>query len=66
MKGRSGGATSSGKELQGFRGGTSGKEPACQTGDIEAWVRHLGWEDPLEKEMATYSSIPAWRIPWRE
>ena len=35
-------------------------------GDIEAWVRHLGWEDPLEKEMATYSSILAWRIPWRE
>ena len=25
-----------------------------------------GWEDPLEKGMATHSSIPAWRIPWRE
>ena len=24
----------------------------------------LGWEEPLEKEMATHSSIPAWRIPW--
>ena len=28
----------------------------------ETWVQSLGWEDPLEKEMATYSSIPAWRI----
>ena len=27
-------------------------------------VRFLGWEDPLEKEMATYSSILAWKIPW--
>ena len=32
----------------------------------ETWVRFLGWEDPLEKEMATHSSIPAWRIPWTE
>ena len=30
------------------------------------WVRSLGWEDPLEKEMATHSSILAWRIPWTE
>ena len=30
----------------------------------ETWVRSLGWEDPLEKEMATYSSIIAWKIPW--
>ena len=30
----------------------------------ETWVRSLGWEDPLEKEKATYSSILAWRIPW--
>ena len=29
-------------------------------------VRSLGWEDPLEKEMATHSSILAWRIPWME
>ena len=27
-------------------------------------VLSLGWEDPLEKGMATHSSIPAWRIPW--
>ena len=32
----------------------------------ETWVRSLGKEDPLEKEMATHSSILAWRIPWME
>ena len=32
----------------------------------EIWVRPLGGEDPLEKEMATHSSILAWRIPWME
>ena len=36
--------------------------PAMQ----ETRVRSLGWEDPLEKEMATHSSILAWRIPWTE
>ena len=30
----------------------------------ESWVQSLGWEDPLEKGMATHSSILAWRIPW--
>ena len=34
--------------------------PAMQ----EAWVRSLGWEDPLEKGKANHSSILAWRIPW--
>ena len=32
----------------------------------ETQVRSLGWEDPLEKEMATHSSILAWKIPWTE
>ena len=32
----------------------------------ETWVRYLGWEDPLEKEMATHSSILAGTIPWTE
>ena len=32
----------------------------------ETWVRSLGWDDPLEKEMATHSSILAWKIPWTE
>ena len=32
----------------------------------ESWVRSLGQEDPLEKEMATHSSILVWEIPWSE
>ena len=36
--------------------------PAMQ----ETQVRFLGWEDPLEKKMATHSSVLAWRIPWTE
>ena len=32
----------------------------------ETWVLSLGQEDPLEKDMATHSSILAWRIPWTE
>ena len=32
----------------------------------ETWVRSLGWEDTLEKEMATHSSILVWEIPWTE
>ena len=33
---------------------------------LETWVQSLGWEDPLEKEMAAHSSILAWKIPWVE
>ena len=36
--------------------------PAMQ----ETWVQFLGWEDALEKGMASHSSILAWRIPWTE
>ena len=36
----------------------------CLSAVQETWVRSLGWEDPLEKEMAAHSSIPAWKIPW--
>ena len=32
----------------------------------ETWVQSLGWEDPVEEGMDTYSSILAWRIPWTE
>ena len=47
----------------GFPGSTEVKRlPAMQ----ETWVQSLGQEDPLEKEMATHSSILAWRIPWTE
>ena len=38
----------------------------CLPAMWETWVRSLGREDPLEKEMATHSSILAWRIPWME
>ena len=38
----------------------------CLPAMRETWVRSLGREDPLEKEMATHSSILAWRIPWTE
>ena len=36
--------------------------PAMQ----ETWVQSLGWEDPLEKRMATHSNVLDWRIPWTE
>ena len=38
----------------------------CLPAMWETWVQSLGRDDPLEKEMATHSSIPAWRIPWME
>ena len=41
------------------------KLPA-NAGDIREAVLSLGWDDPLEEEMATHSSILAWRIPWTE
>ena len=47
----------------GFPGGTSGKEHASMQ---ETWVQSLGWEDLLEKGMASHSSILAWRIPRTE
>ena len=51
------------KLVSGFPGGSMVKNlPAKQ----ETWVRSLGWEDPLQKEMATHSSILAWRIPQTE
>ena len=43
-----------------------GKESSCNAGDTRDEVWSLGWEDPLEKEMATHSSIFAWEIPWTE
>ena len=45
--------------FRGFPGGSDSKESACNAGD-------LGWEDPLEKGMATHSNILIWRIPWTE
>ena len=46
-----------------FPDGSAGKESACNAGEL---VRSLGWEDPLEKEMAARSGILAWQIPWTE
>ena len=47
----------------GFPHSSVGKEFACKQ-ETQVWF--LGWEDPLQKEMATHSSILAWRIPWTE
>ena len=48
-------------------GGASGKESTCQCRRLKKWgFSSLGWEDPLEEEMATHSSILAWRIPLTE
>ena len=44
-------------------GGSDGKVSAY---NVETWVHYLGWEDLLEKEMATHSSNLAWKIPWTE
>ena len=42
------------------------KNPSANAGDIREWVGSLVWEDSLEKEMATHSSILAWEILWTE
>ena len=42
------------------------KNPVANAGDAETWVQFLGQQDPLEKEMATHSSILAWEAPWTE
>ena len=50
-------------KVRGFPGGSDGKESASHAGDP---VLLPGWEDLLEKGMATHSSIFTWRIPWTE
>ena len=58
-----------GKELkfpgspQSFPSGSDKKNPSAMQ---ETYIRSLGWEEPLEKGMATHSSILTWRIPWTE
>ena len=42
------------------------KNPPVSKELQEMWVRFLGWEDPQEEGMTTYSSILAWKIPWTE
>ena len=56
---RSGNSSNSSKS---FPGGSPVKNLPANAGDV---VGSLGWEDPLEKEMMTHSSILAWEIPWR-
>ena len=51
---------------EGFPGDSAGKESACNAEPQNTWVLTLGWEDPVEKDMATHSSILAWKIPWIE
>ena len=53
----------------GFPGGTVVKNPPVNAGDKrdeEMPIRPLGWEDPLEKEVAIHCTILAWKIPWAE
>ena len=50
-------------QLRGFLSGSAGKNPPTR---LETQVWSLGWEDPLEEVMATYSSTLAWRFPWTE
>ena len=51
------------KREKDFPGGSDGKASAYNMGDQ---VQSLGWEDLLEKEMVTHSSMLAWKIPWME
>ena len=51
---------------QGFPGGAAVKNLPANPGDTEKWVRSLGQGDPLEEEMATHSSILAWKFSWTE
>ena len=50
----------------GFSGGAVVKNPSASAGDTGYRVGPQGWEDPLEEERATHSSIFAWKIPWTE
>ena len=50
----------------GFPSGSAVKNPIAMQEPQESWVRFQGQEDPLEKGMATHSSILAWRLPWTE
>ena len=54
---------SSQRPLRGFPGASAVKKPPAMQ---KTWVRSLGREDSLEKEMATHSGILAWRISWTE
>ena len=48
----------------GFPGGSAAKNLWANAGETQVWS--LDWEDPLEEEMATHSTILSWEIPWTE
>ena len=52
--------------LLGMSASLTAQTVKCLSTMRETRVRFLGWEDPLEKEMATHSSTLAWKIPWTE
>ena len=52
--------------LWGLPHGSVGKNFPVVQETLEMWAQSLGWEDPLEEEMATHSSTLAWKIPWTE
>ena len=52
--------------FRGFPGGSVVKNLLAMQEPQEMWVRSLGWEDLLEKEMATHSGTLAWKMPWME
>ena len=49
-----------------FKASLVAQRVKCQPTTWETQVQSLGWEDPLEKDMATHSSTLAWKIPWTE
>ena len=49
--------------MRGFSGGAVVNNLPVSVGDVDMWLRSLGWEDPLKQEMATRSSILPWKIP---
>ena len=54
------------KSQRDFPDGTVVKNLPTNAGDTEMQVQSLGWENPLEQEITTHSSILAWEIPWTE
>ena len=55
-----------GRGTKGLPSGSMGKNLPAMLETQETQVQSLGWEDALQKGMATHSSILAWRIPWTE
>ena len=55
-----------GSKIKGFSDGLVVEELPAMQETQERWVRPLGRENPLEEEVATHSSVLAWRIPWME